>query len=126
MEFKYETLKFKKNPSKLDNENLEFGDFEIRNLLIDEYKDELHVYFSKRVASDIISIFFMFFALIVVQFHFNTFLSLSFGIISFVFLSLRIKYIKKYKKIMKMFKMSLSLVESSIKKDTSFEFNSIF
>ena len=109
----YKTLKFKTDESLLDNMDYckDLNDFELRRLTVKEYKDILHVLFSKRLASDILSVL----TLLIAIFATSTFSTVSFLAVSFIFLVVRFRLVAKYRGYFRTLKMIVSLIDMEIK-----------
>lgn len=109
----YKTLKFKTDESLLDNMDYckDLNDFELRRLTVKEYKDILHVLFSKRLLADVLSVL----TLLVAIFATSTFSTFSFLAVSFIFLVIRFRLVAKYKGYFRTLKMIVSLIDMEIK-----------
>lgn len=110
----YKTLKFKTDESLLDNMDYckDLNDFELRRLTVKEYKDILHVLFSKRLLVDVLSVL----TLLVAIFATSTFSTFSFLAVSFIFLVVRFRLVAKYRGYFRTLKMIVSLIDMDIKK----------
>ena len=128
MDKKYYSLNFKRTKNHLlDNENLnkKYSDFEIRRMLIDDYNNNLHVIFSIRMVAKFITILFIFLCFLTMIMNYGN-ISITFGIFSLIFLFIRFIYINKYKKILRIFIMSVGFLDMDIKKKYNMDMPNIF
>lgn len=125
----YYNLNFKRTKNHLlDDEELNktHSDFEIRRMLIDDYINHLHVLFSKRMVAKWLSILFMTLGFISMFMNYGKDTTLLFGCLSFLFIIVRFFYMNKYKKIMKIFMMSIGFIDLDIKKKYKMDMPPIF
>lgn len=110
----YKTLKLfrcKRKDDKLFELATKQKDFEFRNLLIEEFEEDLHVAISRKVFFTILAIIFIIISIVTIS---NLQISKIFLILSIINYILNLFYGNKIKKLLSKFYFSISLVDDVI------------